>query len=377
MPTSIIPFFGQAPPYALEPTLWASIWFLAGLVVLDLFDISLPRGDSVGVAGALAAASLVVLGPAQGAVLVGISAVGVHLLRRGLSQPLRLVGVLISRIAGIVAAASVLAVGASVLPPLALYGIVPAAFLMVEIITAQAVTGVVSSRSFLRLVRGNIRSQAPLLAAQWSASVLLLLTYNGMGGWSLIPVVALLLLMRQSYALFLDIRETYRTTVEVLVEAAENQDARRVGHADRTAMMARAIAGRLGLGAAMVERISYAALLHDLGTLSDRPQDGPDPVSRSMSSADVVHGVEFFRDVEPILRACDGPEGAANAVESDLTAAMIVALASDIDMAFHPEVAAAHKTTVLDDLAPMVSPTVKARVVGAALELGYRTPAVR
>ena len=48
-----------------------------------------------------------------------------------------------------------------------------------------------------------------------------------MGPWSLIPVVALLLLMRQSYALFLDIRETYRTTVEVLVEAAESQDDRR------------------------------------------------------------------------------------------------------------------------------------------------------
>ena len=49
-----------------------------------------------------------------------------------------------------------------------------------------------------------------------------------MGSWSLIPVVALLLLMRQSYALFLDIRETYRTTVEVLVEAAESQDRRGV-----------------------------------------------------------------------------------------------------------------------------------------------------
>ena len=41
-------------------------------------------------------------------------------------------------------------------------------------------------------------------------------------------MVALLLLMRQSYALFLDIRETYRTTVEVLVEAAESQDERQV-----------------------------------------------------------------------------------------------------------------------------------------------------
>ncbi len=93
-----------------------------------------------------------------------------------------------------------------------------------------------------------------------------------MGAWSLIPVVALLFLMRQSYAMLLDIRELYRTTVEVLVEAAEAKMHGRVGHAERTAAAARAIAMRIGLSAQRVERISYAALLHDvdaIGSTSD------------------------------------------------------------------------------------------------------------
>ena len=82
-------------------------------------------------------------------------------------------------------------------------------------------------------------------------------------------MVALLLLMRQSYVLFLDIRETYRTTVEVLVEAAESQDSRRAGHSDRTAVLARSIAMGCGLSASEVELIGYAALLHDIGELAE------------------------------------------------------------------------------------------------------------
>jgi hypothetical protein len=214
-----------------------------------------------------------------------------------------------------------------------------------------------------------------LIAAQWSAAVLLLLTYGHMGRWGLIPVVALLLLMRQSYALFLDVRETYKATVEVLVEAAESQDVRRVGHAERTSVLARTIAMKIGLSASEVERISYAALLHDLGELAE----GPDLVGlgpRHAPAAEVVRGVQFFDRVEPILWVCDGGDRAAAASEPDLLAALIVALASDIDAEYHPQVAAAHQHSLLDQVAHRVTPEVKASAVGAALRLGYRIPAV-
>jgi len=204
---------------------------------------------------------------------------------------------------------------------------------------------------------------------------MLLTDKRGMGLWSLLPVVALLLLMRQSYALFLDIRETYRTTVEVLVEAAESQDDRRAGHADRTAMTARSIASRMGLPAAELERISYAALLHDLGELSEESLGGPAGQARHVSAAEVVKDVAFFKNTEPILRICDG-DAERVSDERNLTAALIVALASDIDSAASAPVAAAHRWQMLDVVAPFVPQSIKARAVSAALELGYRIPAV-
>jgi hypothetical protein len=313
-----------------------------------------------------------VLGPTLSLFVTTVSVVVSHLLRRSSGSTRRLFTVLASRAAALLAAVVVWSYLAPRVPVLVDFMAVPAAYLVVELAAAQAVTALWTGRPLARLLRGNITSQAPLIAAQWSASVLLLLTYGGMAMWSLIPALALLLLMRQSYALFLDIRETYRMTVEVLVEAAESQDERRVGHADRTAAVARSIAMRIGLPAAEVERISFAALLHDLGELADESTSDSSPKT---SSAAVVSEVEFFSRVEPILSVCDGAGADANH-QDDLLAALIVALSSDIDAERNPQVAAAHAGSAIECVLPHLTSALKARVVGAALQLGYRVPAV-
>jgi len=365
---------GANVSFLIDPSWLGAFWFLVAVFLLDSFDISLPRGDSTGVAGALCAAAIVVLGPTRAGAVALVSAIVTHAIRRGTEAPRRLGMVVTARGAAIVLVTLVLR-GILGAPLFVTYVVIPAAFLMAELIVSQAVASVSTGRPFLRLLKGNARSQTPLIAAQWSASALLLVTYAGMGPWSLVPVVALLLLMRQSYAMFLDIRETYRTTVEVLVEAAESQDLRRVGHADRTAAVAREVASRIGLSAAEVERISYAALLHDLGELAEGVEPADEGQQRA-PSADVVHGVEFFEGVEPILRVCDGGATGSPSSDDDLLAALIVALASDIDAEYHPEVAAAHHRSTVDIVAPRVTAEIKAKAVGAALRLGYRIPAV-
>ena len=179
--------------------------------------------------------------------------------------------------------------------------------------------------------------------------------------------------------MLLDIRELYRTTVEVLVEAAEAQDARRVGHAERTSAAARAIAMRVGLSASRVERISYAALLHDIDAIGDTSEisvDGGGPVVAVGSSSAVFEGVHFFDDVIPIIRVCDGFLSEEPPTEDDLQSGLIVALASDVDAAAHPDVASAHAGNSVDRVSPRVSASVKSSVVGAALALGFRIPAV-
>ena len=90
----------------------------------------------------------------------------------------------------------------------------------------------------------------------------------------------------------------------------------------------------------------------------------------------VVQDVEFFDHVVPILRICDGEVTDSAESEDDLLAALIVCLASDIDAAQHAAVGLAHHRGAVEVVAPRVPQALKARAVGAALELGYRTPAV-
>jgi hypothetical protein len=362
--------------------LW-TLWFFLAIVVLDSFDISLPRGDSIGVSGALSAAAVVILGPTWAAVICLGSVFVAHLARHGTDVRQRVVSAVTARSAALVAAtltAYLLSLRPDLYNSLLCAALVPASYLLTDLMAAQFVAAVGTGRPFGRLLRGNLRGQAPLLVAQWSSSALLLITFGGMRAWSLIPVVALLFLMRQSYAMLLDMRELYRATVEVLVEAAEAQDSRRVGHAERTAAAARAIAMRMGLSPQRVERISYAALLHDIDAISSTSDlivnaDGGSVVAVGSSSA-VFEGAHFFDDVLPIIRICDGYLPIGTPAEEDLLAGLVVALASDVDASQNADVAAAHVGNAVDRVAPWVTSSVKSAVVGAALALGYRVPAV-
>jgi hypothetical protein len=255
---------------------------------------------------------------------------------------------------------------------------VPAAFLLTEMFVAQLDASMSMRRPLGRLLRGNLGMQAPLLLAQWSASLLLIATFRLMEVWSLVPVVALLLLMRQSYALLLEIRETYRTTVEVLVEAAESQDATTRGHAERSESAARAIAMRVGLPSTQVELISYAALLHDvdaLGAYTDVMDSSRHRIGRSSM---VFEGVEFLANVLPILRVCDGRCTKEDDYSRDeFMAAIIVGLASDADVAGNPEAVSAYRESAVSRFSQLVPADVKAAAVSAALSLGYKIPAVQ
>ena len=367
------------PTAPLPEALWITILcFLTSIVLLDLFDISLPRGDSIGVSGALCSAALLQFGPLT-AIPLCLAALSIAFcIRSGGRSARRVVHGLFSRMMCLLFGTSAMVVTGAWGPyryPYLVAAAVPAAYLVCELLVAQIGLSVASHRPLIRLVRGNFVVQGPLLIAEWSAAVLLVITVGGMGAWSLIPVVALLLLIRQSYALLLDIRETYRTTVEVLVEAAEGQDPRLAGHAERSAEIARRIAMRIGLSVPQVELVSYAALLHDVDAIRCETAQ-PGHCATGHSSA-LFEGVAFFADVLPILRVCDGDiadDGKYS--ESELLSGLIVALASDADAGESEDVEAVHDGSVVARVAPCVPSTMKATAVSAALSLGYKTPAV-
>lgn len=367
-------------------TLPTAAAFLCAILVLDYFDISLPKGERIGASGALSAAAVFLVGPvwAAAASLAGLGLA--HVIRLKTLRGKGLLAAILSRAVALAVCGRLFNAferAPALWVALAAAALAPALFLLTELVITQLAVAAGSSRPLGRLLWGNLSGQAPLLAAEWSASLLLLITYGKTGNWSLVPVSALLLLTYQSYALLLDVRETYRTTIEVLVEAAEGQDERRSGHADRTATIARAIAMQSGFSTAQVELISLAALVHDVGAIGgQRIQDslqspsGNSAVSSGPSSA-VLNGVGFFQGVVPILRLCEGDQDLlCGATEMELSAALVVALASDAGAANDDLVAATHQGSVVGRVAPYVSPAIKSRTVAAALALGYKTSAV-
>jgi len=376
----MIQAIGQAHlgSWSLSVSWSTAFWFLLAAFVLDLFDISLRRGDNIGVSGALYAASLWVVGPVQAvAVCLGATALA-HVVRWGLTAGYRLAGVATARVVAMAVTYALVASSNLFGPAIGavMAVMVPATFLMVEMSVAQIEASLVAHHPIGRLLTGNLRIQAPLLLAQWSASVLLILTFSRMGIWSLVPVVALLLLIRQSYALFLEIRETYQTTIEVLVEAAESQDERTLGHAERSASIARSIAMRVGLTASQVETVSYAALLHDVDALAASSRQESSDSKQGKSSA-VLEEIGFFSEVLPILRVCDGCCVSEDDYSRDeFMAAMIVALASDADVTDHPGMALIHHGASVGRFSRFVPVDVKAAAVSAALSLGHKTQAV-
>jgi hypothetical protein len=203
-----------SPIRPLDSSWLGALWFLAAILLLDCFDISLPRGDTTGVAGALCAAGIIVLGPIVIIVIALVSAILASFIRSHPEAPRQLVAGVITRTLALVVTSAFIRVPAVYGSQAVLFAVIPAVFLATDLLIAQGSVAMLTGRPIMRLIRGNADSQSALLAAQWSASVLLLITYGRMGRWSLIPVVALLLLMRQSYALFLDVREPACTATD-------------------------------------------------------------------------------------------------------------------------------------------------------------------
>jgi putative nucleotidyltransferase with HDIG domain len=122
-----------------------------------------------------------------------------------------------------------------------------------------------------------------------------------------------LLVARQTHRRYLSLRETYAETVRSLVAALEAKDPYTKGHSVRVARIAVAVARRMGFEDAEVERIEYAALLHDLGKIGisrsvlskpgaltndefDRIREHPDIAAR------ILESVPFLEDVRPVVQ---------------------------------------------------------------------------
>lgn len=122
------------------------------------------------------------------------------------------------------------------------------------------------------------------------------------GYWYILILLLPLFLARYSFKLYLDYKNQYFKTVQVLSAAIEAKDPYTEGHSRRVEYYAEAIARRMGLVQSKIEGIKVAALLHDIGKIGIEDAILRKPGTLSASEWDRMHmhpelGVHILEDI--------------------------------------------------------------------------------
>jgi hypothetical protein len=258
---------------------WEAGWGFAVVAaiyaVAHLVMIPNPSGGSVSLLPAIAAAvalethgsPVFVLGAAAVALPFGWLAVHLRHGRRMTDQMFP------AEPAGLVVFGSLMAVASVVIPvddPRGSVGLTAFGLgAVIWFLTVAVVRAVDSDQARLaprRLVLVRALEDWPAYLALFSSGALYALTAPAMGWWWAVPLAGLpYAFSHVSLHRVQTTRRTYRQTIQALGSIAEAGGLVAVGHAERVADIAVAVGAELGLSAGMLQRLEFAALLHDLG----------------------------------------------------------------------------------------------------------------
>jgi hypothetical protein len=210
-----------------------------------------------------------------------------------------------------------------------------AAVVIADFFLAQVQSSYRLDTSLLSLLLGSSRLQGAMLLANTSAGSLALLLYSRMGAWGLGVLVMLLLVMRQAFTMLLSVRQAYQYTIEALASTVEAGDPAKGGHAERVSRLATEAGREFGFRGHELERLAYAALLHDLAEVGTR-KEGELGGTASLAAAEMLRGVTFLEDVLPVLQIGEGKQSELEGARpSDVQMAYSVLLASRNDDLVH------------------------------------------
>lgn len=330
------------------PGLPVALWFLATIAVMTAFDAQLPDGDVVDMSTPLLAASTLVAGVPVTLVAILVSR-GLLLARREDGRAPRIFDAMLR------AAFSVAVVGALIrwaVPDVmravstkpvdfAVGTAVPLiVFFALSFGAAQMQSAARETRPMSVMIAGNVRLQGWLIAAQASIAVLSVLVTTQMGPWGLAIVVLLQLVVTQAFTLLVEVRTAYRDTVSLLARAMEAENPERLAHSERVTSLAASIGREVGLQGQRLEWLTYAAMFHDMDLLGTDDAEATQQLFLEPAVAVVGRGVVGeVKFLEPIARILSIVNASGNTHTShdefDITAAYIVARASEIDDATH------------------------------------------
>jgi hypothetical protein len=326
-----------------------TLYLMAATVLLTAFGVWLPRGDIVDNSAALAFVAGCFVEPRISVASMAVAwVVGVVGSRRKIDvwRLLERIGrrallmtsayvivrfVLARGYAGF-SLFRVLGPSSSMDPTLAyaLVGGCGVVFVMLDLLLDQLQTSSRLSNPIQALFTGVLQLRGWMIVAEMSVAVLCVLIYPTMNIWGVAIGTGMLLVMRQSFSLLLDIRSSYTATVEVLARSLEAYEPDRRGHAERVANLVAEAARRLGFQSKRLEDVTYAALFHDVSRLGTDDEYG----ETERTSSEVLAGVNLLDGAMPILRLLDAGAGPITSPdEHDVVGAYLIARFSSIDTA--------------------------------------------
>ena len=327
---------GRSAAVASEPILG----YLALAVVLAVcfqVNVDLPNGSHVSVGNAVAVALATLLSARSAGLVAGLAitiAAAVWLTR----EAARVVVVQ----AGWIAAAAAAGIGthAAVLPFVDDVGLHGDAAMLVRVVAAGigflAVELLVRIWLVDRVTRRRPRETGPLRAtlrvhlALLCAAALVVVAASQRGPAAALVAAFPLLVIRFSFARYAAARRTYDQAVRALSIVPEVAGLADLGHGERTALYAGAIAESFQLEPQETERVVTAARLHHIGTIAFDDEtlaflkDDPHEVGRA--SFEILSETGFLDGVADLVRSVR----AANPADVDLPCA-IVRVASSFD----------------------------------------------
>ncbi len=265
--------------YKLWPHVTGSEWLGVlsfGLIIFitEAMPVELPRGrGTVSVSYAVIYASMLVLGPELATWLAALATVRLVELTGHVSVKAVLFNRAQLALSAAAAGATYVALGGIAGDIQIVHGILAltaaaAVYSLVNITTVVVVMYLTQRLSFWGIWVKDFRWMIPHYLALTPLGVLIGLveSYVGLAGVFLLFVP--LVIARYSLQLYAQMRKAYLSTIQAMVAAIEARDPYTAGHSRRVARYTVATARTLHLSEDQVERLEYAAWLHDVGKLA-------------------------------------------------------------------------------------------------------------
>ncbi len=310
---------------------------------MELAPLPLPRGEQFRLDAGVAVAAMLLLDPVSaGLTALAGSALGVLVMRFGSTKRHDLLEVLRTGVTVYVVSAVWSYAGlATTVDPAAIASWANALglgllYMTVDLLGWTILEARVPGARVPRSLGNLVVLLGSVYLGQISAGVAIAVVEDSLGALAILSLVMLVLIMQHTFGLLLRVKAAYTMTVSALSRVAEMSQELPPGHGERVAELCAGAGRRLGLNSASVERLTLAALLHDIGGVKGEPN-----ASRSLQAVERHHAsvgatlisrVNFLSSLAPIIARHANPYSEyIETHDTDGLLARIIHVMSDYD----------------------------------------------